>query len=211
MKTRLSLIIIGLALILTQNIAAQEQQSVPDVPRHYIQLNIGDPLFNMLYSGSEQCYPYGYDYDRWFKPDVYDAAYSLLPTFSLSYYYAVKPWLHVGGEIYFSGEYSVVRDRISDKYRGISGNTGLSISPAIRFPYWNKRYVGLYSGLSLGLYIGMAQGAGLYDPNKSDFVYVLPAFQVTALGVRVGNKVYGIAEIGIGNKGIVTIGIGARF
>lgn len=209
MKIKTLITVAAFMLISLPVVVAQNEKSV--LPRHYLQLNIGDPLFNILYSSPGGYVQSDFGCDGWFKPDVYDAAYSLLPTFSVSYFYAVRPWFLVGGEVYYSGEYNVVRDRLSNQWQGISGKSGLSILPTIRFQYLNKRYVGLYSGLSLGVYVGMTHGFELYDPNCSNVAYALPAFQITALGVRVGNRVYGIAEIGLGNKGIATVGVGTRF
>lgn len=207
MKKTLLLILSSIALWGMPCVMAQEP-SISERPRHYVQFSIGDPLFNQIYSSTGW---YSDQANEWFKPDVYDAAYSLLPTFSLSYYYAVKPWLHVGGEVYVAGEYHVVHDRISNQRKGVSGTTSLSVLPTIRFQYLNRPLVGLYSGLSLGLYMAMEQGVELYDPDDYNDFYLLPAFQLTALGVRVGNQVYGFAEIGVGNKGIANIGIGVHF
>ncbi|MGM9806249.1 MAG: hypothetical protein ACI3Z7_07475 [Candidatus Aphodosoma sp.] len=212
-QKKLLLIVAGFSLISLQCISAQDQ-SVPEHPRHYVQFNIGDPLFNMIYGGNFGCCGYC-DYStqyNWFTPDVYESAYTQLPTFSLSYYYAVKPWLHIGGELYYEGEYYIIRDRVTNNYGGVAGRTSLNILPTIRFQYFNRRIVGLYSGLSLGLHLNIESGNKLYDPTASNsYCTALPAFQLTAIGIRVGNRIFGTAEIGVGNKGIATIGIGARF
>ena len=84
----------------------------------------------------------------------------------------------------------------------------MSILPSIRFQYLDRPVVGLYSGVSVGVLFAIE--SDYLDP-KPRFDAVLPAFQLTALGVRVGNRVYGTAEIGVGHKGFVNIGVGARF
>lgn len=213
MKRKMLFAVAALVLLVGMQTLVAQNENKSVLPRHYLQVNVGDPLFNTLYSSPwrDEIFTSGYAGDAWFKPDVYQSAYSLLPTFSFSYYYAIKPWLLLGGEIYYTGEYNVVRDRITNQKLGISGKTGLSILPAIRFQYLNKRYVGLYSGVSFGVYMCMEQGFKLYDPDERNRVYTLPAFQITALGVRVGNKVYGTAEIGLGNKGVFALGVGTRF
>lgn len=208
MKKKLLSIVAAVALLSLSHAAAQEKEK-SILPRHYVQFSIGDPLFNQLFA-SDACWIDTHR-DDWFAPDVYGAAYALLPTFSFTYYYSVLTWLQVGGEVQYYGEYSVVRDRLTHDRLGVSGYSALNIMPSVRFQYLNKRYVGLYSGVSLGLFLGFTSGSKLYDPTNSNECGVLPAFQVTALGVRVGNKVFGTAEIGVGNKGFATIGIGARF
>lgn len=229
MKTRIFSTVIA-ALMLSVQFSVAQSATVPDspteqksgvvvseyrniLPRHYMQVTIGDPVLNWLFTdfGKCDCYYDCNSEDRWFLPDVYEAAYSRLPSFAISYYYALKPWLLLGGEISYFGSYSFVNDRVTNKRMGVAGVTSLGIIPSIRFQYLNRRHVGLYSGLSLGVFIGISHGNSLYNPMVGDCdAYTLPAFQLTALGVRVGNKVYGLAEFGVGNKGMVAVGVGAR-
>lgn len=197
-------------------LAEEPMQPVPadSTLRHYLQLSIGDSYVNQWCNR-----PMAYGDVRpdegaidWFGPDVYSGQTVYVPTFSLTYYYAIKPWLHVGGEVYYSGRYTEVRDRVPDEQLGTAGVSNLSVLPSIRFQYYDRENIGLYSGVSAGLHILMAHGDQLYDgENPVNTLAYRLAFQVTALGMRFGNRVYGMMEIGFGHKGICTIGIGTRF
>lgn len=198
--------LLGFAFILTLPLVAQEQNSFP---RHYISLSVGEPWLNVIYSswgGGRNYQPI----DEWFRPEVYNKSKIELPTFSLSYFYSINSWLMVGGEIYYWGGYARIHERITDEYIATTGVTGLSVAPAVRFQYINRKYWGLYSGLSVGLFFNIDGANEMYNGNTA-YNYLRPAFQVTAVGVRFGDRIYGTAEAGIGNKGNVSIGIGTRF
>ena len=184
---------------------------VRDIPRHYVQFSVGDPLMNGWFGGyfgfCDMGDPFG-DPGSWFTPDVYTRTAAILPSFAVNYRYAIKYWLHLGVEVYYGGKYSRQHDRITDAFVGTTDITQLSILPSIRFQYLDRPVVGLYSGVSVGVLFAIE--SDYLDP-KLRFDAVLPAFQLTALGVRVGNRVYGTAEIGVGHKGFFNIGVGSSF
>lgn len=70
---------------------------------------------------------------------------------------------------------------------------------------WLNRGVQMYSGLGLGGSYLTSDVGGKSD-NSLGF-----AFQVNALGVRVGKRVGAFAEVGFGFNGIVTVGVSAKF
>ena len=60
--------------------------------------------------------------------------------------------------------------------------------PTVRFDYFNKEYVGLYSGLGAGLLTAFDNAVGLQ---------LAPAFNLNFIGVQVGHgHWYGSAELG---------------
>ena len=130
-----------------------------------------------------------------------------LPAFSFSYYRALRHWLHLG----FSMSYYARTLQVSsvDTKEPVGNQFCHLISPmaAIRFQYLDRPIVGLYSGLALGVTISPCFTVA--QPKTQCFV--APAFQLTALGLRVGNRVYWTTELGFGDKGFVCTGIGARF
>lgn len=195
--------------------AVAQQDNVEIFPRHYMELSVGDPMLNTLVGGDWGCayIPDLYESrENLFLPDVYLPTYASFPTISFTYYYAVKKWLHVGASVYFCGQYVSVNDRVSDKRLGISGTTQLSIMPSVRFQYFDRRNVGFYSGLSLGVLVAFDAGDHLiYGGSNTVQCGFASAFQLTAFGVRFGNKVYGTAEVGFGMKGWFNVGIGTRF
>lgn len=200
------LILIGMAVILISPLTAQEKTSFP---RHYLSLSVGEPWLNIIYSS----WGGGHGYvpiDEWFRPEIYNKSKIELPALSLTYFYSINSWLMVGAEVYYWGAYTRVHERVTDEYMTTVGVTCLSIAPAVRFQYINRKYWGLYSGLSAGIFFNIDGASELYF-GSNEYNYTKPAFQLTALGVRFGDRIYGTAELGLGNKGIFSMGIGTRF
>lgn len=211
MKRLFWMIVCFVLLSSLQTYAQDTPQKQP--VRHYISLSLGDNLFNGLMGGYIDiscCEP---SFPVWFGPDAYLHTSVTLPTFSLSYYYAFKPWLLVGAEAYYSGIYSPVYEKPQMQKIGMASTTVISILPSVRFQYFNRRYCSLYSGISFGLFLAIDHGEHFFTGNPKDAVsgMVMPSYQLTAFGVRFGDRIYGTAEIGCGVKGIATIGIGTRF
>lgn|GEM_PF-1028605 len=104
---------------------------------------------------------------------------------------------------------------------------------SMQFTYLNTRIVKLYSGLDIGLGIVLWNRSDMFDkdltaaalvnddvkriqelqkryPNGKEVKW-LPAGDITLLGLNVGTRVYGLAEINLGLDALVKVGIGARF
>lgn len=85
------------------------------------------------------------------------------------------------------------------------GGASLCILPQVRFNYFSRPWVRLYSAVGLGLSIGAFSGV---DKN----IYVQPAFQLTAFGVSFGKEFFGFAEFGFGSiSSLARAGIGYNF
>ena len=87
--------------------------------------------------------------------------------------------------------------------------------PSVHFTYLNRPWVRLYSGLDVGcayFWSGSTSDNAKEDGNdgKKDNNFAF-AFNVTAFGVNVGKKFYGLFELNAGYDAIVKVGIGARF
>lgn len=81
------------------------------------------------------------------------------------------------------------------------------------FSYLNREYVQLYSGLAMG--VGLRRESFDKEPTSSMMLESSSstrfAYQITGIGVRLGGKLAGFAEVGYGYKGIVSTGIAYRF
>lgn len=105
---------------------------------------------------------------------------------------------------------------------------------SVQFTYVNKPLVKVYSGIDLGVGLGIWKRSEVWDKdvpqvaqdadpelkrvveirdkyNNGTDLYFLPAFDITPIGVKVGTRVYGLAEINIGLDALVKVGIGVRF
>ena len=90
-----------------------------------------------------------------------------------------------------------------------------ALMPSVRFTYLNRPWVRLYSGVDVGcgyLWSGTtsydSKDEGEEGSKNKNFLF---AFNVTAFGVNVGKKFYGLFELNAGYDAIVKVGIGARF
>ncbi len=179
------------------------------LPRHDVQFSIGDPFF--FYFGllfMDDCWKVPTAHD-WFGPDLYGGGLFATPTMNFSYRYRVAKWFWVGGTVSYSGFYRTYYDRITGLKSGVNNTHFLTIMPAVRFSWLNKELVTLYSGAALGytLYAYENSTEGVMERDAEHYV----GFQLTGVGVEVGRKWYGFAELGFGLQGIVQAGFGYHF
>lgn len=127
-------------------------------------------------------------------------------TYGLDYYYQVNSWCRPGAKVVYEGLTTSVYDTTNVLVNHYNTST-LSIMPSVQFSYLNRKYVKLYSGLDLGV-------AFIFDDNKqnSSVSSTLFAFNLTVLGVRVGNdRIFGVVETNIGMDALIKGGFGVRF
>lgn len=188
------------------------------VDKHHFEFSIGEPLssvwgFNGMFIDNMKEYtafeqwagksrPYtlpsgvnGYE-DEW-----------IIPTFSLSYYYQPLKWLEVGGEVSTMSMCMTENYLSNEEAYAYYLHTNLYIAAGVRFDYFHKKITDLYSGFTLGANVR-------FHTTESAPLLMTTArltWQITALGVRFGKRVYGNVEIGYGYKGLISAGIGCRF
>jgi len=141
----------------------------------------------------------------------------LLGQYNIHYHYQVKPWCQIGVK---AGVECANLVHYSDTFRttitGIDRDVIFTLMPSVRFTYLNRPWVRLYSGADVGcayFLLGSASSSSNDDSEderekSNNFMF---AFNVTAFGVNVGKKFYGLFELNAGYDAIVKVGIGARF
>ncbi len=182
--------------------------------KHIVQLDLGHPelaLMKMDYGNTSN----NNVTTDWFVPDlcVTDEYGRTSPAISGSYYYVVKPWLHVGGVFSYGGRYHDIISRPTGEKLATARMSVFTLMPSINLEYLRCKYVSLYSGLSLGIALGHTKNYEILpEISEPDTWQWISASQITLLGARFGAKVYGVIEYGFGNKGLIaTAGIGYRF
>lgn len=212
MKTKRFWVFMFVSIMLICTIPAKAQE---DFQRNYIEFSVGEPFFQGLnfmswntptekdafYTWADKNRPYidsgikGYE-DGWF-----------LPSFALAYYYRVLKWLAVGGECATISSCTTEKYFANHETYAYYLNTNLYVAGGVRFEYFQKSVLDLYSGLTIGANIRF------HSTESNPLVLTTSRFtwQLTALGIRVGKKVYGDIEIGYGYKGFFSVGIGGRF
>ncbi len=211
-KTLISLILIFLGWSLTaqEDTLSWKQQ----FQRHDIQFGFGEPILPALVTG--QIFKSGIpDYYieqsavDWFGPDTYSPGRFFTPTISVGYKYRFAKWFWFGGTISYTGFYQNYFDRVTGTKFSTDKTHVICIMPSVRFSWLNKKYVTLYSGLSLGYGMDIEQ----YNTSTTRSTYIEHgvAFHLTAIGVHVGKKWYGFAELGVGMLGVFQAGFGYNF
>lgn len=202
------------------SVAAMAQDTIAawkQLPRHEIQVGIGDPLLPCLFIGE-----FGLGYQtffweqssarEWFYSDVYSGTKFISPAITVSYRYRVAKWCWVGATVSLVSTHQNMYDRISGERMGFNNNNVISIMPSVMFTWLNRKYVTFYSGLSVGL--GFDAGSYFETSTGMNQRYILVdmiGFQLTTFGVKAGKKWYGFAELGFGMQGIISGGFGYRF
>lgn len=117
--------------------------------------------------------------------------------------WVLKKWMTVSAGAYFTGFWA-------DRFDGMTGarlrkenGVAVSLVGTIRFTYLNRRYVQLYSGVAAGAFV-----IGANTGEVSGMIHI----QGIPIGVSVGRRVFGFAEVGIGTMYMGgNIGLGYRF
>ena len=115
-------------------------------------------------------------------------------------------WFRPGAKIVYEGLTTSIYDTTDALVNHYNTST-LSIMPSVQLSYLNRKYVKLYSGIDLGV-------AVIFDDNKqgSNTSSTFFAFNLTVLGVRVGNdRIFGVVETNIGMDALIKGGFGVRF
>lgn len=171
-----------------------------ELPRHEIQLGFGDPIQAMLALPNEEIYFHYNLVDNWFNSSKSFSILNLVTcSHSLAYKYRACKWLWIGGTVTYTGlssKWIETGEKINMHY--------VTITPEVRFSYLNKKIVTLYSGFNLGVALKCGD-------IPDDYYRVGLAGHINVFGVEVGTRWFGFFELGFGNKGIISSGVGYHF
>ena len=120
----------------------------------------------------------------------------------VEYYYHVTPGVAVGAMASIAGCTWSKNADASSKY--------ITVMPSVKFNWLRKEHFGMYSSLSAGV---MFFHTSVKDENGKDQSENMTKFMahVTALGAEFGGPFCGFAEIGFGERGILTAGVRYKF
>lgn len=157
--------------------------------------------------------PSRYPYNHWWDPSCYadqlgpDDQVRVPRWFSLSGEggYWIKDWLYVGGAFVWTGGFSRIEEYHVHKIIGYYNYDSFTLMPLVRFAWVRKGVVQLYSGVGIGVNFARAE-----EPKQKYYEAVI-AHDLTFLGISVGRNIFGYVDVGVGQRGIVSMGIGYRF
>lgn len=133
--------------------------------------------------------------------DLYNDRDGVIYTFGnigAEFTWNIKKWLAVCAGLHVTPFWRDRYDGYTRQRKSRSSSADLSGVAMVRFNYFNRKYVHLYSSVGAGFL--------LYDWR------VVPQIQLVPVGVSFGGKLFGFAELGAGSLFLGgNIGIGYKF
>ena len=129
--------------------------------------------------------------------DTYLTPRLFVGNYSLSYTYQDRRWLQYGGKVVFGASTRWRKSAHTGEKIDNLSYYSLSVMPSVRFNWFYRDAVQLYSTISVGVI--------------TDFDEVYPWGDLTLVGCSFGRKFFGFAEVGMGTAGWLRAGVGYRF
>lgn len=177
---------------------------VPFSPQHEVRVSIGYSPLSAYIVGHSDYYPYPGDISPTIRGPKFTTG-----VLSLSYNYRFRRWFDFGLLFSYYNEYYRLHSSFTNEFLGRVYDNYITIMPSVRFTWLNRKWVRMYSSLGLGVTINTENQTKRKD--ESHYTDFAAAAHLTYLGITVGKSLFGFAELGIGAKGLATIGIGYRF
>ena len=170
------------------------------VPKHDIRVGVGSMSLVTTFALDDWGNDYEPSYN--FRNDMANADTYLTPrmfvgNYTLSYTYQDRRWLQYGGKAVFGASTRWRKDAYTGQKLENLSYYSLSVMPSVRFNWFYREKVQLYSTVSVGII--------------TDFDEVYPWGDLTLFGCSFGRKFFGFAEVGMGTAGWLRGGIGYRF
>ena len=129
----------------------------------------------------------------------------------VEYYYHISPMVGLGAVASYAGcnaeDGKTHKDDLTESF--------FTVMPSVKVNWMRKKYFGMYSALSAGLMfcsISCNDNAKANDPSAKDETLSTFMFQATALGAEFGsNRIRGFVEAGVGEKGLLCLGLRYKF
>ncbi len=169
-------------------------------PKHDVRVGVGTVSLPALLAldgswGNDDYYP---DFRRdMANADTYLTPQCFWGNYSLTYTYHDRKWLQYGGQLVFGASTRSRKDSVTGNEVENLNRYLLSVMPTVRFNWFYREKVQMYSSVSLGV--------------VTDFEDLYVWGDTTLLGCSFGRNFFGFAELGLGMGGWLRGGIGYRF
>ncbi len=197
--------------------------------RHEFKLELRDPTCIALFDRYFVfVMPVGFDLDLDLNKGLLSPWFHTTPVFAFAYHFRATKWLWIGLHTQYVHYMDLEIKDLTQTVPGICDRRyhAFSFLPELRFSWFNRSHVTLYSELSFGLtkFIGKVTNYDLDYVDNSDSYFdinsshngqprtLFPSLHVTLFGVRAGGEHwFGSFELGAGFKGFGAIGVGYGF
>ena len=177
-------------------------KTIPEfTPKHDIRVGVGtmSAVTSLLLDDWGCCdcaLPHDFRSDM-ASTDIYLTPRYFVGNYSLSYTYHDRSWLQYGGKVVFGASTRWRKSAHTGEKIDNLSYYSLSVMPSVRFNWFYREKVQLYSTISVGVI--------------TDFDEVYPWGDLTLVGCSFGRKFFGFAEVGMGMAGWLRAGVGYRF
>lgn len=190
-------------IVLTLTIFSFPIEAQVYVPKHEVRLSISDGL--PLSIGMALGNVFGSVFTNRKILDSSDIGH-----WSVGYRNHVSNRIAVGGDVTFQSlKYNFEHKDGSQSNQHLNY---VSVMPAFELTYYRSNMVRFYGSAMAGVGIlnteTIRSDSEIEDDNSSAVTF---AFQLNPLALRVGRQVAGFAELGVGTKGFITLGLSAAF
>ena len=176
------------------------KKNVEFTPKHDIRVGVGSMSLVTSFAlddwGCVDPYPLDFRGDM-ARAETYLTPRMFVGNYTLSYTYHDRRWLQYGGKVVFGASTRWRKDSFTGEKIDNLSYYCLSVMPSVRFNWFYRDAVQLYSTISVGV--------------VTDFDEVAPWGDVTLVGCSFGRKFFGFAEVGMGTAGWLRAGVGYRF
>lgn len=182
--------------------------------KHEVRLTVGSaPIFEDDFFVYDYFEPNITEHHEMIHPNdlYYRGALKTSGGYALSYMYSPCRWFSVGMYAGYVGQWQKIHLRSTQAAVSTSTERHLMFVPTVRFTYLNRPMVRLYSSIGIG--VGFCRERTRNVDGRLEFSEnsrFCPA-EVTFLGVSVGRRLFGFAELNVGSLGCCSAGIGYKF
>ena len=168
---------------------------------HELHLSVSGPAGGGIYDDSGSLFDWGSDLYSIYEPgERVDSG----PVYSLGYTYALRSWLRVGAEASIGmlwvdkGQARAWGDQVEATWQRL-----YTVMPLVHLVALNAPHFKIYGKIAAGGQLSIGDYEGLK---------IRPAVEVVPLGLQWGGeRIFGLAEFGIGNVYVGRLGIGLRW
>lgn len=199
-----------LATLLVLSCAAWAQTS--DIgPRHEMRLGVG---LCPLSSFDLSAFQYDRDYTMggaYVRTQQYIGNIYKTPSINFSYSGRLTRWFEMGFVVSYYSVFANTFTRVGDVRVGHYADHYIHLMPTARFVWLRRDLVRMYSSIGVGLtgaLVGCAKPVASEPAER--YGYMIPSFDVVGVGISVGRQVFGYAELGLGSRGFLNVGVGCR-
>ncbi len=188
--------------------SAQENTATPPPlwEQYPMEVNISTGLMPDIFRYDNYDHGYVYPYNPQ-NIETYNTFYS--PSFNATLSFKINKWLAFG--VYYST--GVVTRKSVYTYDLSTALTERvmyhGITPQMRVDWLNRKFVTLYSAAALGLKVN--HNRAVVDNVVHHDLSFRVFGDLTLMGIKVGRRWYGLAEVSVANAGFFKMGVGYRF